>query len=213
VAYPAKKKVLWAAGIFAILAVLAFGGLLLLLTSGIEVQLAQDPNSVEEHEANRKLNLLNDAQANKRRGFVRLSEVEINSFLEGRYNGRSYRTNSPVQLVKSCVQLNPPHLVFTTWHTRPVLGLNLPFVWQRTLVPVKKSGSWCFSTRQMRVGRVEIPERFWPEVERFLGECDRTFEERTVWLAHLPAISLTRNELSQAPELRLYTYLPESWRP
>jgi hypothetical protein len=61
----------------------------------------------------------------------------------------------------------------------------------------------------MRVGKVEIPEMFWPQIDQFFFKSDRCFHGREDWLSRLPAITLTRNELSQSPELRLYTYLPE----
>jgi hypothetical protein len=185
---------------------------LVLLTRDADLEFAQNPNSVEAHEAKRKLALFNEAQSAKRKGFVRFSEVEINSFL-AQEQKKDSRTNSAVRLVRSSVLLTPPNITFVSWHTATVLGVNLPFVWQRTVNMNKGAEGWSFSTRQMRVGTVTLPETCWPWAEKFFGHSDHIFNEREEWLAKLPEISLNHNDASRLPELRLYTYLPEHSRP
>jgi hypothetical protein len=64
----------------------------------------------------------------------------------------------------------------------------------------------------MRLGRVEVPHGLWGSVRAILGKSDECLKGREDWLSRLPAITLARNELSQAPELRLYTYVPELWQ-
>ncbi|HEV8542305.1 MAG TPA: hypothetical protein VGR78_07935, partial [Verrucomicrobiae bacterium] len=126
---------------------------LVLLTRDADIEFAQNPNSVEAHEAKRKLALFDEAQSTKRKGFVRFSEVEINSFLDQEQKNGS-QTNAAVRLVRSSVLLAPPSLTFVSWHTARILGVNLPFVWQRTVNMNKGANGWGFSTRQMRVGTV-----------------------------------------------------------
>ncbi|HTG45057.1 MAG TPA: hypothetical protein VK633_11055 [Verrucomicrobiae bacterium] len=207
---PTKNKILLAGAVIALAAVAAVGALTYALSGDPEIEFGQNPNSVEAHEANRKLKLFNEAHAAKRQGFVRFSEIEINSFLDSRYRSstNNVRTNSPVRVVKAGVLLNSTNLNFITWLKAPVFGITLPFVWQRTVSPHKETNGWTFAVQDMRLGTVRIPENLWERVEHFLGGSDGTFQERMTWLSNLPTVSLARNELNHAPEIRLYTYVP-----
>ena len=204
-----KKRLFWGSAIFFVTVLATVGTALYLITRPLENDFAQDPNAVEAHEANRKLKLLSDAQTTQKRGFVRLSEVEINSFLEGRYNsGTASQTNNPVKLVKTGVLLGPDQVTFVTWHKAPIFGFNLPIVWQRVILPVQTTNGWTFALESMRVGQLEIPAQYWPKVDAILGSGDALFEERKAWLQSLPLVSLSHNEVSKSPEFRLYTYVP-----
>jgi hypothetical protein len=204
-----KKKLLWGTGTIVAVVLGTVGTALYMVTRPLEADFAQEPNAVEAHEDNRKLKLLNDAQTTQKRGFVRLSEVEINSFLEGRYNaGREAQTNSPVKLVKSGVLLAPDRVTFVTWHQAPVFGMNLPIVWQRVVSPTQTTNGWTFSMDSMRVGQLEIPAQYWSRVAAILGSGDALFEDRKAWLKSLPLVTLAHNEVSKSPEFRLYTYVP-----
>jgi hypothetical protein len=192
----------------AVLAVGAVGAAGYFLTRPLAVAFAAPPNAVEAQEADRKLRLLTEAQSERKQGFVRFSEVEINSFLDGKYRSAN-ATNAPVRLVKAGVLLDEGQITVVTWHQAPVFGYNLPFVWQRVVTPVRQTNGWSFAVRSMRVGDVEIPEGHWPRVEQFLGATDALFQERREWLKTLPMVTLARNEESDSPEVRLYTYLPK----
>src|ERR1051325_1785827 len=89
----AVKKLFYGIVIIALLLVASACVLAHLLTSEIEIAFTQDPNKVEAHEANRKLQLFSEAREAKRRGFIRLSEVEINSFLDGRSFGTTNKAH------------------------------------------------------------------------------------------------------------------------
>jgi hypothetical protein len=107
------------------------------------------------------------------------------------------------------VLLHQTNLTFVVWiQAPPILGISLPFVWQRTVTPMKEAEKWTFRTETMRIGRVEIPKILWPKVNSTLGLNDDIFAERQSWLAGVPNIALMNNELSTAPELRLYSYQP-----
>jgi hypothetical protein len=201
------KKLLVALAVTIVLALVAVGAAGYFLTRPLAVDFAERPNSVEAQEANRKLKLINQAQTSGKQGFVRFSEVEINSFLDGKYKGAA--TNAPLQLVKAGVFLGEGKITFVTWHNATVFGYNLPFVWQRVVKPVKTTNSWNFEVASMRVGQVEIPEGHWAKIEKILGATDSLFDERKGWLKSLPMVTLAKNEQSESPEVRLYTYLPK----
>jgi hypothetical protein len=201
------KKIFFAFTAVVVLVVVAVGAAGYYLTQPLPTGFAMPPNVVEAQEANRKLKLLNEAQSSRKQGFVRFSEVEINSFLD-KYNS-SNSTNGPVKLVKAGVFLGEKDVNFVTWHSVDVFGFKIPFVWQRVLTPIKQKEGWSFAVRTMKVGAVEIPEGNWPKVEQVLGTTDALFAERKEWLKTVPMVKLAQNEQSESPEVRLYTYLPK----
>ena len=201
------KKLFIALAVTIVLALVAVGAAGYYLTRPLALDFEQQPNAYEADEANRKLKLLNQAQSSGKQGFVRFSEVEINSFLNGKYKGAA--TNTPLQLVKAGVILGEGKITFVTWHNATAFGYNLPFVWQRVVKPIKTTNSWNFEVASMRVGDVEIPEGHWEKIEKVLGATDSLFDERKDWLKSLPMVTLAKNEQSETPEVRLYTYLPK----
>jgi hypothetical protein len=203
-----KKKIFFGFAFLAVLTLGAAGALGFYLTRPLDVDFAQDPNTVEAQEADRKLKLLTEAQSARKQGFVRFSEVEINSFLDGKYRSGS-STGGPLELVKAGVLLDEGRFSFVTWHRAQVFGLELPFVWQRVVRPSREADGWSFTLESMRIGALNIPEGHWPRVEKFFGATDTIFEERMAWLKSLPLVTLAHNEESKLPEVRLYTYLPE----
>ena len=48
----------------------------------------------------------------------------------------------------------------------------------------------------------------WPKVEAGLGAGDEIFAPGLNWLKTIPAIKIQTNDVNNAPELRLYTYMP-----
>jgi hypothetical protein len=179
-------------------------------TRPVELDLQQDPNKVELQEADRKLQLFNEAAENKKKGFIRLSEVEINSFLENRHKMvTGTNATSSVELVKTAILLNGNSINVVTYFFKPVFGYRLPFVWQRLVSPKKETNGWAFNLQQMKLGTLEIPPRYWPKIEEFVGPIDSAFEDRMAWLSQIPTISITHNEVSKAPEVRLYTFVPD----
>ena len=209
-ALPGKKKVFGFFVFLLLLAVGAVGAASYFLTRPLDVGFSQHPNSVEADEANRKLKLLNEAQSERKLGFVRFSEVEINSFLDGTYQSTGSSTNaSPIRLVKAGVLLDDGRVTVVTWHSVPLFGSEVPVVWQRVIAPQSTTNGWNFAVRSMRVGQVQIPEAQWSRVQEVLGTTDSIFEERKNWLKSLPMVTLARSADTELPEVRLYTYLPQ----
>src|SRR4051812_21038290 len=98
-------------------------------TRPVDFDWPQDPNQVELQEADRKLQLFNEAQENKKKGFVRLSEVEINSFLQNRHKMvTGNNTNSSIELERTAVLLNGNTIDVVTYFQKPVFGYRLSFV-------------------------------------------------------------------------------------
>ena len=207
---PRRRFVVIFAVLFLLVAGTAGGTFFYLLTRDLPAHW-QDPNRVELIEADRKLKLLNEALAEKTRGFVRLSEVEINSFIEDRYSVQTNSTKGEGPgMDRAVVLLTSTNLTLVTWVTKPLFGRELPLVWHRSLAPVQETNGWRMVMTAMRVGELNIPPRFWSKVEAELSGADGVFEERKVWLAQIPTVAIMRNEVNQKPELRLYTYVPES---
>jgi len=193
-----------------LLGVVALGGVAYLgtqLTAAVPVEFRQETNAVEAREANRKLRLLEEALQAKRPGFVRLSEVEINSHLKEKFQG----TNAPagegkLHLVRTGVLLGFSRVTFVNWLARPLFGQEVPVVWQRVFK--LGEGGDPFVLESMQVGEMAIPKRFWPQAEQWLGGNDTVFTERREWLAGLPKVTLARSEAGKEPELRLFSRVP-----
>jgi len=183
--------------------------LVYMLTSDIDVNIAHNPNSIETQEANRKLKVFNEALAGKKPGFIRLNQAEINGFLQSRYAKQDKnKANPPVQLLKAGLLLRQTDLTFITWHKVTILGMDFPVVWQRVVSPQRTKDGWRLSLDEVRVGKISVPGEYWADVSHFLGSADKAFEERKVWLASVPTVMISQNEISRTPELRLYTYIP-----
>ncbi len=207
---PPLKKILLALAV-AIGAILLAGGYLFFqIKRDVDTDWADAPNSVDALEARRKLRLFQEAQKVSRRGFVRLSEVELNSYLEQNYSATAAaaQTNAPGSngLLKSFVSLSVPDVTFYCWVKKRMIGFSVDFVWQRTVRLERTADRWNFPVQAMKVGNLEIRPRFWQLANRHLGGADQAFSKQFDWLAHLPGLEIAENELSHRPELRLYTY-------
>jgi hypothetical protein len=167
-------------------------------------------NIPDGNEATRKLKLLADSQANGKRGFVRFSAIEINSFLQAQYNLISLTNEPPAPAVtlNSFVGLTPHNIIWASVVRRTILGRPIQFLWERTVALARDKDKWIFPVKAMRVGEVDIPQRLWPTVENFFSGADDKYASRIEWGSHLPALELTTNELSLQPELRAYNYAP-----
>ena len=186
----------------------AGGYLFAQLTADPGVRLRQDPNPVEAREALRKVRLFEEAQEKDQRGFIRLSEVEINSYLGETVLTNHFETNG-IRLLEASFLLENDGFTWVSRLETPFLGFRLPIVWQRHLNLVSKEGGCEVVLARMQVGRMEIPREWWAKVEELLGHFDDDFEDRFRWVSEVPSVQIAKNELSKAPELRLYTFVPE----
>ena len=205
-----KRKFATALGLCVVMVLAVVCVTYYVIVGEVEISFAQKPNPSDSHEAGRKLKILEDAQAGNRNGFIRLSEVEINSLLQPRGGkpAQKDRTEKQVELVQSAVLLHEERITFISWQRVSLLGMQLPVVWQRDLAVERNTNGWRLALQGMRIGKAVIPDRLWTDVTRFLGVTDNTFNDRKAWLATIPTLMLARNEVSQKPELRVYTYVP-----
>ena len=204
-----KNKIVVAFGMLVLMVIAAACIFAYTVLGDPEINIAQNKDSFETQEANRKLKVFNEAQTAKKPGFIRLNEAEINGFLQTRYGKPDKKkADAQVQLLKAGVLLHQNDLTFVTWHKISVLGIDLHVVWQRVVSPQRTANGWRLSLDEMRLGKFTVPGTYWDDVSHFLGVCDSAFEERKVWLANIPTVMISHNEVTRAPELRLYTYLP-----
>jgi hypothetical protein len=209
VAVATKNKILLFFGTVLVAVAGAACVLVYLVTGDIDVNIAHNPNSIEAQEAGRKLKLFNEALTAKKPGFIRLNQAEINGFLQSRYGKPDKsKASAQVQLVKAALLLRQSDLTFITWHKAAVFGMEFSMVWQRVVSPQRTKDGWRLSLDEMHLGKLTVPGEYWADVSHFLGVADTTFEERKMWLANVPTVMISQNEISRSPELRLYTYIP-----
>lgn len=203
-----------------LVALLLLGGVLVIvlgywytkLTADIAPSGIQKPDSLDAKEADRKLGIFEQAMQAARPGFIRLSEVEINSYVAAHYftdpQGKPApaATASGTQLLRCLADLTKRDLVWHSWVVKDFHGVRLPMVWTRSFRLLCGRGQWVFDTTSMSLGDVDIPRRYWPQIERWLGDADQVFTTKSNWVRVLPALELHPHEITQTPELRLYTY-------
>jgi hypothetical protein len=172
----------------------------------------ESPNIFDAQEADRKLKLFEGAQRDAKKGFIRLTEIELNSYLREHYLGGFKKGAAPGPesgqrgLLDCRLDLTRNGMVWHCWLHKPLWKHTARLYWERTFGLARAGDQWTFALRSMRVGDVDVPRRFWPQVQGFLGGVDEVFVKQSNWVAQLPAVELRPNEFSQSPELRLYTY-------
>ena len=175
------------------------------------------PNSIEASEAARKVKLYETSLQNGQRGFVRFSELEINSHLTSLLNPTNKTTNAieaevsagPVKLRKVALQLTSTNMVLYSWGKARALGLPLEFVVQRGLkINQEGTNQWTITTEFMKVGELEIEQKHWPRFETYLAALDKPLMDLFPWSTNIQAMIVAKNDLSQRPEFRLYTFKP-----
>lgn len=205
------RKLAWTLTLLAGLGLIGIGYAYFQITAEIDRRSFGPLNDLDAKEAERKLKIYAEAFGTSRRGFIRLSEAEINSYLQEHYFADSDKNStnalaSGARLLDGRVELLGRGLTWSCWLRKPLLGQPLDLVWQRVMELNQHSTQWVFQTKSMWLGNVEVPPRFWPFVTQQLGEADLVLSNRHQWFSRLPALEIKTNELSAKPELRLYTY-------
>lgn len=206
----AKKALRILVILFGVGAVLA-GYLYLRLTAEVAPPGVQTPSIFDAQEAARKLKLFEQARESARKGFIRLSEVELNSYVRERYLGGFGKSPPPPLaatngLIDCRVDLATNHLTWYCWLETERWKQRVGLCWTRIFSVARTNDQWTLALQAMRIGDVPVPPRWWARAHALLGPVDDTFSADRAWLSRLPAVELRANEFSQSPELRLYTY-------
>lgn len=173
----------------------------------------QTPNMLDAQEAERKLRLFTQARSRSRQGFIRIMPVELNSLLHQRMNRQFPTVESPLnsgqsRLTKCLVDFDGNRIRWYCWVEKNWMGVTWSLIWQRHVDLVRQDNQWHFQPVAMRLGRREIPERYWPELRQAFARADEQFVKQIEWLTRMPALEFTMNRslMGRYPELKLYTY-------
>ena len=184
------------------------------LTADIDASAFNEPNALDAREAERKLGLYRKALAETgRNGFIRLSEIEINAYLQrpGIRGKLMSQTNAPAsspRLLESRLLFSGQDIAWYCWIRKRFVGKSIPLVWRRDLELRRETNRWDLVTKSMAIGKFEVPPRCWPLANRALGEVDHLFAEEQRWVEGLPLVELRTNAAGASSELRLYTQHP-----
>jgi hypothetical protein len=181
------------------------------LTAPVDAAGLQAPNNLDAKELERKRGMFEAALKTSRHGFIRLSEVEINSYLHEHYHlkaggGAAAEAENGCRLLKCNADLITGGVVFYSWVQVNWRGRSRTVCWQR-MAEVRRAGDhWEFALTSMHVGRQQIPQRYWANVTEFLHGADQPFSESYAWLTKIPNLEIRLSEIGHQPELRLYTF-------
>lgn len=160
-------------------------------------------------EVNRKLALFEESLRTGRKGFIHFSQGEINAYVEQYLGQRLAKADTnqpaPCQLIKARAFLTGEGLVWVSWVRATWKKWSREVVWQRAFDLVWATNRWDFRLRSMYIGQMRIPERYWTQAGRWLGETDGLFAEKTEWVTKLPAVQIWTNDFLKL-ELKLYNY-------
>ena len=193
--------------IAALAAFSAAGYLYRQITAPVHVS-SEPPNDFDAKEAARKLQIYEEALSGDRQGFIRLSEVEINSRLEEKFFPKdgAEDESAPLRLRRCRVEFGPSSLAWVEWIDALVRGRRVQMAWVRVVEVAPQENGSPFHLRSMRLGRLRIPESCWAEVDARLKGADARFHERLDWLTRSATVEYATNETSGLPEIRLYTH-------
>jgi hypothetical protein len=169
----------------------------------------ENPNALEAKHFNDNLQRFERAVANGQHGYVKFSQLEMNSYIRQALTNTA-DTNAPgLHLSRVAVGLANTNLNLYSWGEYRVLSVPLKFVVQRTF-SIQQEGTnvWEMPLESFKVGEVEVPRDYWNTVASFLEPMDAPVKESFAWRTNIPALLVTKNVLSQRPELRLFTYKP-----
>jgi len=185
--------------------VLLFAGYFLMqLTASVDLSSLERPTRYDAKQVLNKMKLLDDSRTNTTAGYIRLAEVEVNSYLHAHHTHTNQTGTSTLALQNCRVDLTLTNISFYCRVTKPWLGRTWRFVWQRTAALRQEGGHWRLELESMHVGRLQIPPAYWSKVNDQLGVIDAEFADDLRWLRASPSITLTPHDVTRRPELRLF---------
>jgi hypothetical protein len=96
-----------------------------------------------------------------------------------------------------------------TWGEYRFLSMPLKFVAQRGYrIEQERTNQWQMRMESFKVGELEVPKRCWDSVGELVQPLDQPLVDQFAWRTNIQAMLVRKNEVSERPELRLYTYKP-----
>ena len=167
----------------------------------------ENPNVVEAVRFKKKLTRYENAKANGDRGFVRFTQLEINSYIHQTMTNSADTNGAAMHLRHVGVGLGDTNLTVYSWGECHFFSLPLKFVVQRSFdIQTEGTNGWQMPMESFKIGEVEVPKKWWDSASAWIEPLDEPVKETFAWHTNIPALFVTKNELSQRPELRLYTY-------
>lgn len=211
------KRIATVVGVAVLVVAAVIGFLYLRCTSAVGIYESQAVKTSAANEAKRKLALF---QSSNRRGYVRLTEAEMNAYLDelvadGTLMALTNTTNTTntaaaarigVSLLRSRIYLVPEGFLWNCWLKTKLGPLAPEVAWQRLFRVARVSNRWEAELSAMTLGRQRVPRWAWPWAEKVLGQISQPFHNKFNWLANAPAVEIKTNDLSLRLELKLFNY-------
>ncbi|HYE31212.1 MAG TPA: hypothetical protein VEH27_07285 [Methylomirabilota bacterium] len=200
----------WLALLLILVGILAAAGAYLFfqVTADVETRLLDPGDGLDLAEANRKLKVLDDATKRQAKGFIRLSEPEINAHLAHVYKGATNKLPGGLAHQRTAINLGPDHITLFSWVGKDIPLMPVKVAWQRTFELKKTGALQQFRLTSMKLGNLAIPPEEWDRVYSLLGAVDSVYTNELGRLAKLPALELRSVAGGRGFEARLYNYDP-----
>ena len=169
----------------------------------------ENPNVLEANNFRKKLRRYETAMTNGTHGWVKFSQLEINSYIS-RVMTNNVETNAPgMHLRRFAVGLTDTNLMLYSWGEYRVANLPLKFTVLRGF-SIRQEGTnqWETPMESLKIGEVEVPENWWPRMAPLLASLDEPVKEKFAWTTNIPTFMVKKNQLSKKPELTVFTYKP-----
>jgi hypothetical protein len=208
-ASPRAKRIVFIVGLlfFVLFVVALVGAYMISRDPGFAFE---TPNKVEAENFAIKLGRYENAIATGHKGYSRFTQGEINSYIKRSVTNLANVTNTPeMHLRKFGIGLTATNLILYSWGEYRFLSMPLKFVAQRAYrIEQEGTNQWQMRLESFKVGELEVPKSCWDSVIGFVQPLDQPITDQFGSRTNIPALLVRKNELSERPELRLYTYKP-----
>jgi len=198
------------------------GGFLVLLLIGavylyfqffadIDSGVGVSPNNIDSGEATRKLEIFRKALDVNRKGYIRLTEGEINSELYKFYSSKNDQKKVSLPDLSKCrVILDEGDVIILCWVRIDFIQGEKQIIWRRRFEILPSNTEGRLSLVSMYIGQIQLPEVLFPKVNQWLGNVDKSLRQNFAWALELPRIEISIVDESAEEELKIFTYYPET---
>lgn len=204
----AVKRALFAVGLLAACLVLVAGWFVFEITRDPGVSW-EAPTAVEDSEARRKIKLYEKSLAGAQQGFVRFSPSELNAFLTSITTNAQMSADAPLRLKRAAIDITRTNITYSALTERRIFNQPIDIIVQRGFHVVQRgTNHWDLPLDWIKIGHLEVPQKYWRKMTPIVKPIDEALAAHFKWATNIPAMLVTKNDLSQRPELRLYTFKP-----